>query len=133
MQFRQYYDGNFGTNTEFLKADMQEKLVEAVAAPRIAEAEAVSTAKEYAAAQALPNLPSDLYQPSERFGEKPQLLVYSLEEGRLAYRVTDPQCNRYELGIGQSKMLCDVAADVYVDAVTGEVLENRFMVIKSVS
>ena len=30
-------------------------------------------------------------------------------------------------------MLFDVAADVYVDAVTGEVLENRFMVIKSVS
>ena len=133
LRIRQYYDGTFETDADFLTADMQEKLAEAVAAPRIAEADAVSTGKEYAAAQALPDLPSVLYQPSERFGEKPQLLVYSLEEGRLAYRVSDPLTNHYEIGTGQSRILCETAADVYVDAVTGDVLENRFMVIKYVS
>ena len=133
MRIRQYDDGAFETDAEFLTADMQEKLAEAVAAPQIAEADAVSAAKEYAASLALPDLPSVLYQPSEQFGEKPKLLVYSLEEGRLAYQISDPQCNRYELGTGQNKILCEAAANVYVDAVTGEVLENRFTVIKSVS
>lgn len=133
LHIQQYYDGTFEDDGAFLTADMQEKLAEAVAAPRIAEADAVSAAKEYAAAQALPDLPAECYQPSEQFGENPKLLVYSLEEGRLAYQISDPQCNRYELGTEQSRILCEAAADVYVDAVTGEVLENRFRMIKSVS
>ena len=133
MHIRNYLDGTFETDADFLTADMQEKLAKAIAAPRIAEADAVSTAKEYAASLALPDLPDVLYQPSERFGEKPQLLVYSLEEERMAYLISDPQINRYELGTGRSAILCEVAAKVYVDAVTGEALENRYMTIKSVS
>ena len=35
--------------------------------------------------------------------------------------------NHYVIGKGQSKILCDVAADVY--AVTGDFPENRFTVI----
>lgn len=133
LHIQQYYDGRFETNADFLTANMQNKLAESVAAPRIAESDAVSAAREYAASLALPDLPSVHYQPSERFGEKTALLVYSLTEGRLAYRVTDPLSNRFELGAGQSKILCGAAADIYVDAVTGEVLENRFMITKSVS
>lgn len=133
LHIQQYYDGRFETNADFLTADMQEKLTEAVAAPRIAEADAVSAAREYAASLDLPDLPSVRYQPSERFGEKTALLVYSLAEGRLAYRVTDPLGNCYELGTGQSAVLCAAAADVYVDAVTGAVLENRFITTRSVS
>lgn len=30
-------------------------------------------------------------------------------------------------------MLCEAAANVYVDAVTGEALENRFLIVKSIS
>ena len=133
LHIQQYYDGRFETNADFLTADMQEKLTEAVDAPRIAEADAVSAAREYAASLDLPDLPSVRYQPSERFGEKTALLVYSLAEGRLAYRVTDLLGNCYELGTGQSAVLCAAAADVYVDAVTGAVLENRFITTRSVS
>ena len=133
MHIRHYLDGTFETDADFLTADIQEKLDTAIAAPRIAEADAVRTAQAYAAALPLPDLPDVLYQPSERFGEKPQLLVYSLEEERLAYLIPDPQINRYELGTGMSAILCEVAAKVYVDAVTGEALENRFLNVKSVS
>ena len=133
MHIRNYLDGTFETDADFLTANMQEKLAKAIAAPRIAEADAVSTAKEYAAAQALPDLPDVLYQPSERFGENTKLVVYSLEEERMAYLISDPKINRYELGTGRSAILCEVAAKVYVDAVTGEALENRYMTIKSVS
>lgn len=132
IHIQQYYDGRFETEVDFLTADIQEKLDTAIAAPRIAEADAVRTAQAYAAALPLPDLPDVLYQPSERFGEQPVLLVYSVEESRLAYRISDPQCNRYELGTEQSAVLCEAAANVYVDAVTGEALENRYMVIKSV-
>lgn len=125
---QQYYDGTFETDAEFLTAGIHEKLTAAIASPCIAEADAVSTAQTYAASLTLPDLPSVLYQPSERFGEQPVLLVYSVEDSRLAYRISDPQCNRYELGTGMSAILCEVAANVYVDAVTGEALENRYMV-----
>ena len=133
MHIRQYYDGRFETDADFLTPGIQEKLAEAAAAPRIAQADAVSTARAYAASLEIPDLPGTLYQPSERFGEAPVLLVYSPEEGKLAYRVSDPLFNGYTLGTGQSKILCGAAADVYVDAATGEVLENRFMTTKSVS
>ena len=132
IYIQQYYDGTFETEADFLTAGIQEKLA-AIAAPCIAEADAVSTAQTYAASLALPDLPSVLYQPSERFGEQPVLLVYSVEESRLAYRISDPQCNRYELGTEQSAVLCEAAANVYVDVVTGEALENRFLIVKSIS
>ena len=70
LHVRQYLDGTFETDADFLTADMQENLTEAVAAPRIEESDVVSAAREYAASLALPDLPSVLYQPSERFGEK---------------------------------------------------------------
>lgn len=49
------------------------------------------------------------------------------EQGRLAYQISDPQMNRYVLGTGRNAVLCGAAANVFVDAVSGTVLENRFV------
>ena len=46
---------------------------------------------------------------------------------------TAPQMNRYVLGTGRSAVLCGAAANVFVDAVSGTVLENRFATEKSIS
>lgn len=57
---------------------MQGKLSEALAAPHIKEVDAVSAVREYAASLSLPDLPPELYHPSELFGENTKLVVYSL-------------------------------------------------------
>ena len=72
--------GALKMNADFLTANKQGKLSEALAAPRIKEADVVSAAKEYAASLSLPDLPPELYHPSELFGENTKLVVYSLSK-----------------------------------------------------
>lgn len=65
--------------------------------------------------------------------EKKHRTTFRENRNKFRDQISDPQMNRYVLGTGQSAILCGVAAKVYVDAVTGAVLENRFVTEKSIS
>lgn len=105
----------------FLTADFVEKLAAIDTSEVISKQAAIETARAYAAEMKLPT-ETGTYQPSDRFGEETFLVYYSVEDACLAYQAPDPGANIYSV----NALLYSVRANVFVDAKTGEVLENRY-------
>ena len=59
-------------------------------------------------------------------------MYYSVEDDRIAYKVHDSYGNRFSFGSGFAT-LYDVKANVFVDARTGDVLENRYDQLVSIA
>ena len=68
---------------------------------------------------------SGKYEPSDRFGEETVLMYYSVLDDCLAYKVHDSYGNHFSIGGGFATVY-DVKANVFVDARTGDILENRY-------
>lgn len=114
-------DGRYELNACFLTKDLMEKLAEIDTTDLIAKETAIDTAKAYAAEMKLAT-ETCKYQPSERLGEDTVLVYYDVENGCLAYMVPDPVANHYSTAATYYRM----RANVFVDAKTGKVLENRY-------
>jgi len=114
-------NGRYELEASFLTDDFIEKLAAIDTAKVISKKKAIETAKEYASEMKLATK-TGKYQPSERFGENTDLVYFSVENARLAYQVSDPLSNFYSV----SNTFFTVRANVFVDAKTGEVLENRY-------
>ena len=61
------------------------------------------------------------------------LMYYAVEDNCLAYKVQDPVRNHIFIGDGVGAVLYDVRANVFVDAKTGGILENRYDTLISVT
>lgn len=116
--------GRYELNAPFLTGAFLDKLAAIDTTGVIPKQEAINTAKAYASEMPLPT-ESGKYEPSGRFGVETVLMYYSVEDDCLAYRVHDSYGNHFSIGGGFSTIY-DVKANVFVDARTGDVLENRY-------
>ncbi|MBQ6042224.1 MAG: leucine-rich repeat protein [Oscillospiraceae bacterium] len=123
--------GRYVLNADFLTSAFLEKLTAIDITGVISKQEAIDTAKAYASEMPLPT-ETGKYVPSASFGEETVLMYYAVEENCLAYKVHDSYGNRYSLG-GGFTTLYDVKANVFVNARTGDVLENRYDQLISIS
>jgi hypothetical protein len=60
-------------------------------------------------------------------------MYYAVEDSRLAYKVQDLGCNRIVIRDGVGATMYDISANVFVDAKTGEILENRYDQLVSIT
>lgn len=117
--------GRYELNADFLTSAFIEKLTAIDTAGIISKQEATDIAKAYASEMPLAT-ETGKYKPSDHFGEETVLIYYSVEDNCLAYKVHDSYGNHFSVGSGLEMTLYDVKANVFVDAKTGEVLENRY-------
>ena len=120
--------GRYELNAYFLTSDFIEKLAAIDTTGLISEQEAIDAAKAYASELKLAT-ETGKYQPSERFGEEIVLMYYNVEDACLAFKVQDTLANHF----GSSYTYHSVWANVFVNAKTGNVLENRFREMVAIS
>ncbi len=117
--------GRYEMNADFLTSDFMEKLTAIDTTGMISQQEAIDAAKAYASEMPLATK-TGKYVPSDRFGKETVLMYYAVEENLLAYKVQDLGCNRIIIGEGAGLTMYDLTANVFVNAKTGEILENRY-------
>lgn len=117
--------GRYELKADFLTSAFIEKLTAIDTTGMISKQEAIEAAKAYASEMPLAT-ETGKYEPSARFGEDTVLMYYAVEDNRLAYKVQDLGSNRIVIRDGVGATMYDISANVFVDAKTGKILENRY-------
>ena len=135
-----YDDGTSTVMADFINEDFMRKLEELSLNPLQTKEEAILIAKEYADGLDIPNdkendtvlLEFGTFSPSENFGENISLIIYSLEDSSLAYKVCDTDWNytdvkdyTYVDGTENDDSFV-VNLCVYVNAYKGNVMDYVF-------
>lgn len=125
LSVRVYDDGRFEMDCDFLKQEMIESLESMDLTPTVDLETAIQTAKEYSDGLDVTyfsEYPEYLgqYNPSSEFGSYSELIVYSIKEQVLAYKIYDStslnDAENYPWGVN---------LEVYVNAHSGTVIDHE--------
>lgn len=132
LRANQYNTGEFALDAAFLEPEQLAKLNAIDKSKFISQEDAIKAAKADAASIEIAENPaypgvSGMYQPSKNFGKHTETVVYSAKDGTAAYLITDTSFDYAGLhdvtDIGFS-----VRVEIYVDAVSGEILSHQYTV-----